>query len=57
MQGELTGLDLLFLAALLDQPLGQLGAFAISDHPTGDVTAEHIEEHVQVEITPLCGAQ
>jgi len=35
MQGELTGLDALFLAALFDQPLGQLGAFAISDHPTG----------------------
>jgi hypothetical protein len=37
MQGELTGLDVLFLAALLDQSLGQLGAFAISDHPAGDV--------------------
>ena len=48
MQGELTGLDLLFLAALFDQPLGQLGAFAISDHPTGDIPAEHIEEDVQI---------
>jgi hypothetical protein len=37
MQGELTGLDVLFLAALLDQSLGQLAAFAISDHPAGDV--------------------
>ena len=50
MQGELTGLDVLFLAALFDQPLGQLGAFAISDHPTCDVPAEHIEEYVQVEM-------
>ena len=50
MQGELTGLDLLFLAALLDQPLGQLRAFAISDHPAGDVTAENIEEDVQIEM-------
>jgi hypothetical protein len=39
MQGELTGLDVLFLAAVLDQPLGQLRAFTISDHPAGDVTA------------------
>jgi hypothetical protein len=36
MQGELTGLDVLFLAAVLDHSLGQLGAFAISDHPTGE---------------------
>jgi hypothetical protein len=39
MERKLSGLNLFFLAALLDQPLGQLGAFAISDHPTGDVTA------------------
>jgi hypothetical protein len=39
MQGELTGLDVLFLAAILDQSFGQLRAFAISDHPTGDVPA------------------
>jgi tetratricopeptide (TPR) repeat protein len=51
MQGELTGLDLLFLAALFDQPLGQLRAFAISDHPTGDVTAENIEERA-IELNP-----
>jgi hypothetical protein len=50
MQGELTGPDVLFLAALLDQPLGQLGAFAISDHPTCDIPAEHIEEYVQIEM-------
>jgi hypothetical protein len=57
MQCELSGLNLLFLAALLDQPLGQLGAFALSDHPTGDVTAENIEDHVQVEVRPFRGAQ
>ena len=57
MQRELAGLDVLFLAALLDQPLGQLGAFAISDHPAGDVTAEDIEDHVQVEVGPLRGAE
>src|SRR4029077_15908300 len=40
MQGELTGLDVLFLTALFDQPFGQLRAFAISNHPAGYVTAE-----------------
>ena len=57
MQGELTGLDVLFLAALLDQSLGQLRAFAISDHPTCDIPAEHIEEYVQVEVRPFRGPQ
>ncbi len=42
MERELIGLDALFLAALFDQSLGQLRAFAISDHPAGDVTAEDI---------------
>ena len=50
MQRELTGLDVLFLTALFDQPFGQLRAFAISDHPAGDVTAENIEEDIQVEV-------
>ena len=50
MQRELTGLDVLFLTTLFDQPFGQLRAFVISDHPAGDVTAENIEEDVQVEM-------
>ena len=44
MERKLSGLDVLFLAALLDQPLGQLGAFAISDHPTGHITTEYIQQ-------------
>jgi hypothetical protein len=48
MERELTGLDVLFFATFLDQSLGQHRAFAISDHPAGDVTAEDIEDHVQV---------
>ena len=53
MQRELTGLDVLFLAALLDQSLGQLRAFAMSDHPAGDVAAEDIEDDVEVEVRPF----
>jgi len=37
------------------QPLGQLRAFAISDHPAGDVPAEDIEDYVEVEISPFGG--
>src|SRR5437016_12172084 len=29
----------------------------MSDHPTGDVTAENIEEDVQVEVRPFRGAE
>ena len=54
---SLNRLDVLFLAAFLDQSLSQLRAFAISDHPAGDVTAEDIEDHVQVEIGPFRGAE
>src|SRR5437762_11210032 len=53
MQCELTRLDALFVAALLDQSLGQLRAFAISDHPAGNVAAEDVEDHVQVEVRPF----
>ncbi len=49
----MAGLDVLFRAALLDQSLGQFRAFAIGDHPAGDVTAEDIQDHVEVEVGPF----
>ena len=55
MERELARLDVLFFAAFLDQSLGQFGAFAISDHPAGGVTAEDIEDHVQVEDVHFAG--
>src|SRR5690242_11864401 len=57
MQRELSRLDALFLAALLDQSLRQLRALAVSDHPAGDVTAENIEDHIQIEVRPFRGPQ
>jgi hypothetical protein len=48
---------LLFVATFLDQPLGQLRAFTISDYPTGDVPAEDIEDHVQIKICPFGGPE
>src|SRR6266480_1678501 len=57
MERELSRLDALFVAALLDQSLGQLRAFAISDHPAGDVTAEDIENHVRVKVRPFHGTK
>src|ERR1019366_7524508 len=49
--------DVLFRATLLDQPLGQFGTLAISDHPAGDVATEDIEDDVEVEVGPLGGPQ
>ena len=45
---ELAGRDLLRAAGVLDQALGQFGAFAIRDHPTDHVTAEDVEDDVEV---------
>src|SRR5450759_3991836 len=57
MQRELAGPDVLFRATLLDQPLGQFRTLAMRDHPADDVAAEHIEDHVEVEVGPLGGPQ
>src|SRR5438093_13514869 len=57
MERELTRPDALFLAALLDKSLGQFRAFAISDHPAGDVTTEDIEDDVQIVVRPFRGTE
>jgi hypothetical protein len=53
MQRELSGPDVLFCTTLLDQPLGQFRALAHRHHPTGNVAAEHIEDHVKIKVRPL----
>ena len=53
MDGELAGRDDLFCASLLDELLGQFGAFARRDHPAGDVAAEDVEDDVEIEVGPL----
>jgi len=49
MQGKLPGLNVLFHATLLDEPFSQLRAFAHGYHPAGDVAAENIQDHVEIE--------
>jgi hypothetical protein len=44
VDGQLAGCDQLFAAGMIDQTLGQFRAFAISDHPTHDETAENIQD-------------
>ena len=47
----------MFDATVLDEELGEFGAFAQGDHPAGDVTTEDIEDHVEVEVSPYRRAQ
>lgn len=53
MEGELVGRDLLLLRGLREQPLGQLGALAIGDHPANDVTAENVQDDVEIEVRSI----
>ena len=53
VDGELAGRDVLRVAGVLDEPLGQFGAFAVGDHPTDDVAAEDIQDDVEVVGGPL----
>ena len=38
---------------MLDEPLGQFGAFAVGDHPTNDVATKNIQDDVEVVGGPL----
>jgi hypothetical protein len=42
----LAGRDVLRVATMLDEPLGQFGAFAVGDHPTDDVATKNIQDDV-----------
>ena len=53
MEGELAGAIAVLGAGLGDQVLGQRGALAGCDHPADDITAEDVEDDVEVEVGPL----
>lgn len=57
MQRELTGWDVVLANGLLEELLGQLGALTMSDHPAGDIAAEDVQDHIEVEVGPLEGTQ
>jgi len=52
MNGQLTGFDVLFDARLLDETFGQGVLLPMSDHPTDDITAEDIHDHVEIKEAP-----
>ena len=53
MNGELARGNLVLADGLLDDFLGQFGAFTVRDHPAGNAAAEDVEDDVEVEVTPL----
>ena len=53
MDRELTRRDVLRVTGMLDEPLGQLGTFAMRDHPPDHETAENIEDDVEVIRSPF----
>src|SRR5450759_2635546 len=54
---ELSWNNALFLASFSDELFGQFFGFPISQHPSQDITAENVEDDVQIEIRPLGRAQ
>jgi len=43
----------LFRAGIGDEPFGQFRAFAIGDHPAHYITAEDVEDHIEIKVRPL----
>jgi|GEM_PF-2073527 len=57
VDGQIAGHDALLSACIGDQALGQLGGFAGSHHPAHHVSAEDVQDDVEVEVDPLGRAQ
>ena len=53
VKGELAGSNLVLFASRGDELLGQFFALPIGNHPSDDVTAEDVEDRIEVEVGPL----
>ena len=53
VKDQLFGLDSLFFNGCFNQLLGQVGAFAMSQHPADHATTVDIEDHVKVVVSPF----
>ncbi len=52
MKGQLFPGDPLFFTGLSNQPFGQSGRFSVGYHPANYISAEYIDDHIEVEIAP-----
>ncbi len=55
VESELVTHDMLLATALLNQLLGKCSRFLFSHHPTDDIAAKDIENHIEIEIDVLVG--
>ena len=57
VQGEHLRLHALFVAGFLNQTAGEGRVLPVCHHPTDDVTAEDVEQDVEVVVGPFFGSQ
>ena len=57
MQRQRLGFDALLEAGLLDEPCSQRRALPFGDHPPDHISAEDVEQHVQVKVRPAFWSQ
>ena len=53
MNGQLPGSNALLLAGFPDQLLRQRRTLPTGDHPADGITAEDVQDDVEVEVSPL----
>ena len=53
MNNELIRFDILLIAAIFDEPFGQSGLLAMRNHPADHITAENINNYIQIIICPF----
>src|SRR5258708_11833117 len=53
MQRELTGRHVMFLNRIVEQRPEQRGGFRVRDTPAHDPATEDVEDHIEIEVTPL----
>jgi len=54
---QLLPVDFLFLAGFLDQKFRQFPALPPGNHPSRDIAAEDVQDHVEIEAAPFHGAE
>src|ERR1022692_4467006 len=57
MDRQLSRLDFLFVIRISNEPFGQFRTFTVGHHPAHHITAEDVEDHVEIKIGPLRRAE
>jgi hypothetical protein len=57
MNTNVSRLDFLFTARIRNEPFGQFGTLTVGHHPAHYITAEDVEDHVEIKAGPLRRAE